>query len=60
MEGFTAKEIRAIANWCEDWLEDNQKVVLKEGFEDKYVIYDENGKTEVVNVSDIMSDIYAL
>ena len=34
--------------------------VNKEGFEDKYVIYDENDKRKVVKVSDIMSDLYAL
>lgn len=35
--------------------------MLKEGFEDKYIMYDdENGKREVVKVSDIMSDLYAL
>lgn len=61
MESFTVAEIRAIANWCNDWLKKEQTIMLKEGFEDKYIMYDdENGKREVVKVSDIMSDLYAL
>lgn len=61
MEGFTVAEIKAIANWCDDWLKKEQIITLKEGFEDKYIIYDdENDKREVVKVSDIMSDLYAL
>ena len=60
MSSFSVAEIRAISNWCNDWLKKDQKVILKEGFEDKYVIYDENDKRKVVKVSDIMSDLYAL
>lgn len=61
MEGFTVAEIKAIANWCDDWLKKEQTIMLKEGFENKYLVYDdENGKRKVVRVSDIMSDIYAL
>ena len=60
MSSFTVAEIRAISNWGNDWLKKDQKVILKEGFEDKYVIYDENDKRKVVKVSDIMSDLYAL
>lgn len=56
MSSFTVAEIRAISNWCNDWLKKDQKVILKEGF----VIYDENDKRKVVKVSDIMSDLYAL
>lgn len=60
MEGFTVAEIRAIANWCDDWLKKDQKIMLKEGFGDKFIIYDDDNKREVVRVSSIMSDIYAL
>ena len=60
MDNFTVAEIKAIANWCNDWLEQNQRIVLKEGLKDKYIFYDKNDKREIVKVSDIMSNIYAL
>lgn len=60
MDSFTVAEIKAIANWCNDWLEQNQRIVLKEGLKDKYIFYDKNDKREIVKVSDIMSNIYAL
>lgn len=56
---FTVAEIKAIAGWLKDWKYDNdKKIVLKNGFEDKYLLFDENKETVVVKVSDIMSDIY--
>ena len=60
MDSFTVAEIKAIANWCNDWLEPNQRIVLKEGLKDKYIFYDKNDKREIVKVSDIISNIYAL
>ena len=60
MDSFTVAEIKVIANWCNDWLEQNQRIVLKEGLKDKYIFYDKNDKREIVKVSDIMSNIYAL
>ena len=60
MDSFTVAEIKAIANWCNDWLEQNQRIVLKEGLKDKYIFYDKNDKREIVKVSDIMSNIYTL
>ena len=60
MDSFTVAEIKAIANWCNDWLEQNQRIVLKEGLKDKYIFYDKNDERKIVKVSDIMSNIYAL
>ena len=40
MDSFTVAEIKAIAHWCNDWLEQNQRIVLKEGLKDKYIFYD--------------------
>ena len=60
MDNFTVAEIKAIANWCNDWLEQNQRIVLKEGLKDKYIFYDKNDERKIVKVSDIMSNIYAL
>lgn len=60
MSGFTVAEIKAIANQCNDWLEQNQRIVLKEGLKDKYIFYDKNDERKIVKVSDIMSNIYAL
>ena len=57
--GFTVAEIKAIAGWLKDWeYDNNKKIVLKNGFEDKYLLLDEDEKTVVVKMSDIMSDIY--
>lgn len=60
MDSFTVAEIKAIANWCNDWLEQNQRIVLKEGLKDKYIFYDKNDERKIVKVSDIMSNIYTL
>ena len=60
MDSFTVAEIKAIANWCNDWLEQNQRIVLKEGLKDKYIFYDKNDERKIVKVSDIMSNIYAV
>ena len=60
MDSFTVAEIKAIANWCNDCLEQNQRIMLKEGLKDKYIFYDKNNKREIVKVSDIISDIYTL